>query len=275
MIKRIIHLADLHIPNKPAEEHTEEKIKNLIKTIIQEVKPYKKEEVRIVLVGDIFQNKIRTTNEAKDVFHYLLNYLNQIAVTYIVAGNHDMLQNNRSRLDSISPTFTIKNAYSKIKYIDKELGYKSGYVIDDNVIFALFSMFEDFKNPNLDGLKETYPDNRIVGLYHGDIVGSVIDLGRYSEAGIDTDNFKECDCVMAGHIHRFQEIRKNGVPIVYSGSVFQKDSGENISGHGIVVWNMEDMTYEFKEVDNDYRMLKFSIEDYDDVKNDTERLLNL
>lgn len=274
MIKHILHLADLHIPNDTKSGHTEEKLKGLIKQIINEVKGYNKEEVRIVIVGDIFQSKIKTSNEAKNCFHYLLNYLNQICTTYIVAGNHDMLQRNKDRVDSISPTFQIKDVYPNVKFIDKDLGYKSGYVIDDNVIFALFSMFEDFKTPNINGLKEKYPDKRIVALYHGDVVGSVTDLGYHSEVGINTDLFKECDCVMAGHIHKFQELRKNGVPFVYSGSVFQKDFGENVSGHGYLVWDMESMKYEFKEVVNPYKMYKFSIESYEDVKNDVERLLN-
>lgn len=275
MIKKIFHLADVHIPNEISANHTEEKLKNLVKSIIKEAKPYKKEEIRIVVVGDIFQNKIKTSNEAKNAFHFLLNYLNQIATTYIIAGNHDMLQKNKDRVDSITPTFSIKNVYPNVKFLDKELDYKSGYCIDDNIIFALYSMFEDFKTPNIDGLKKKYPDYKIVGLYHGDIVGSVTDLGYRSESGIDTDLFKECDCVMAGHIHKFQEIKKNGVPIVYSGSTFQKDFGENVSGHGFLIWDMEGIKYELKEVANDYRMYKFTIEDYEDVKNDRERLLNL
>lgn len=275
MIKCIIQMADLHIPNSVSENHMEDKVKNLIKEIIKVTKSYKKEEVRIVLVGDIFHNKIKTSNEAKNLFHFFLNYLNQICLTYVIAGNHDMLQKNHDRLDSISPTFSIKNVYTNVKFLDKELGYKSGYVIDDNVIFGLFSMFEDFKSPNLDGLRKKYPEHKIVGLYHGDVVGSVTDLGRYSEAGIDTDLFKECDCVMAGHIHKFQEIKKNGVLFVYSSSIFQQNFGENVSGHGFVVWDMDKISYTFHEVENNYRMYKFAIEDYNDIANDTEKLLNL
>ena len=276
MIKHIIQIADLHIFNDTKSQHIMEKINKLVKAIINEVKVYGKDETRIVIVGDIYQNKIKASNEAKQAFHYLMNLLNKVTTTYIVAGNHDMLQKNKSRLDSISTTFSIDGIYKKVTYLDKALDYKSGYVIDDNVVFALWSMFDDFKSPNIDAeFREAHKDKRIIGLYHGDIVGSVTDIGRYSETGIDTDQFEYCDCVMAGHIHKFQEIKKNGVPIVYAGSVFQKDFGENITGHGIVVWNLEDMSYELKEVENDYRMYKFTVEDYDDVKNDEERLLNL
>lgn len=274
MIKYCIHLADLHIKNDVNESHMKEKMTNLVKQLADTIKPYKKDEVRIVIVGDIYESKIRISNEARSLFHSLLNALDKMATTYIVAGNHDMLQGNKDRLDSLSPTFKIKNAYKNVFFIDSLLNYKSGYVEDENVIFALFSMFDDFKDPNINGLKQKYPDKRIVALYHGDSVGSVTDIGYMSDSGIDSSLFKECDCVMAGHIHKFQEIRNNGVPLVYSGSVFQKDFGENTTGHGFVVWNLETMEYRLVEVENDYKYYKFEIEDYDDVKNDTERLLN-
>ena len=274
MIKNIIHIADLHIPQDSTETRPFDKmVDKLIEAVIKEIE--NPEETRIVIVGDIFDNKIRTTNEAKDIFHHTLNFFDKICPTYLVAGNHDMLQKNKDRMDSITPTFAIDDVYSNITYLDRELEYKSGLLQDDNVIFALYSMFDDFAKPEMDGLRKNNPDKRIIGLYHGDIAGSVTDLGRMSEAGIDTEWFKECDCVMAGHIHRFQEIKKNGVPIVYSGSVFQKDFGENTTGHGFVVWNLEDMTYRHVEVENDYRMFKFSANSYEDVDNDVEKLLNL
>ncbi|MBP5725287.1 MAG: metallophosphoesterase family protein [Bacteroidales bacterium] len=271
MIKTILHLADLHIPNE--KQPYRDMIDKLIEQVILEVK--NPEETRIVIVGDIFCNKIRTSNEAKENFHHLLNFLDKICPTYIVAGNHDMLEHNRDRMDSISPTFAIDGAYTNVTFIDKELDYKSGLLEDENVIFALYSMFDGFSKPNMDGLRNSNPEKKFIGLYHGDIAGSVTDLGRMSDCGIDTEWFKDCDCVMAGHIHRFQEIKKNGVPIVYPGSVFQQDFGENTTGHGFVIWNLENMTHKHVEVTNEYRMFKFSANSYEDIDMDIEKLLNL
>lgn len=265
-------MADLHIPQETTESRPYKKMVNkLIETVIKEVE--NPEETRIVVVGDTFHNKLRTTNEAKDIFHHMLNYFDKICRTYIVAGNHDMLQKNKDRMDSITPTFGIDNVYPNIVYLDKELDYKSGLMQDENIIFALYSMFDDFTKPNMNGLATQ--NKRIVGLYHGDIAGSVTDLGRMSDSGINTDWFKECDCVMAGHIHRFQEIKKNGVPIVYPGSIFQQDFGENTTGHGFVVWDVENMSYKHIEVENEYRMFKFYANSYEDFSNDNEKLINL
>lgn len=275
MIKKIFHCADLHIPNTEQNRPYMSMIKQFLAELLQESKKYNPNEIRIVLAGDIFHNKIKTTNEAKQIFHETLNYLNAIGKTIIIAGNHDMLENNHDRIDSISPTFDIKDVYPDITYADKVLNYKSGYIKDDNVIWALYSIFDKYANPNINNLREQYPDHKIIGLFHGDIVGAVTDTGRMTDDGIDTNVFKECDCVMAGHIHKFQEIKKNGVPIVYSGSIFQQNSGENTTGHGFLIWDLETMKYTFHEVQNNYKTYKFKITSYDDVKDDTEKLLNL
>lgn len=275
MVEKIIHIADIHIPNDLTVRPYEEMLKYMLGAVMKEIGSTPKENVRIVVVGDSYCQKIKVSNESKKAFHTMLNYLNELAKTIVVAGNHDMLENNTSRLDSITPTFEINGALPNIVYIDKELGYKSGYYVDDNIIWALYSMFDKFAKPNIDGLKEKYPDSTVVGLYHGEVPGAVTDIGRMSEGGISPDEFKGCDCVMAGHIHKFQEIKKNGIPIVYSGSVFQQDEGENITGHGFVVWSIPSLKYKLKEVRNDYRILKYEIGSYEDVKNDAERLINL
>ena len=275
MDKKIFQISDLHIPNTEDNRPYMDMIKQALAELLKETKKYNKDEIRIVLTGDIFHNKIKTTNEAKKMFHETLNYLNAIAKTIIIAGNHDMLENNHNRIDSISPTFDIKGVYPNIVYADKALNYKSGYIIDDNIIWALYSIYDKFAKPNINGLKEEYPYKKIIGLYHGDIVGAVTDTGRMSENGIDTNVFSECDFVLAGHIHKFQEIKKNGVPIVYSGSIFQQDSGENTTGHGFVIWDVETNKYKLFEVTNKYKIYKFHINSYDDVKNDDEKLLNL
>ena len=275
MIKYVIHIADIHIPNSEDLKPFSEMIEQFLVELYNEVKNFDKDEFRIVISGDIFDQKIRSSNEAKVIFHTMLNYLNAIGKTIIIAGNHDMLENNRDRKDSISPTFNIKNVYENITYLDKELDYKSGLIEDDNVIWVLFSMFDKFRQPDMTFIKDKYPRHKIIGLYHGDIAGAVTDIGRQMENGIDTNLFKDCDCVMAGHIHKYQTIKKNGVPIVYSGSLFQKDSGENITGHGFVIWNLDDMSYKLFEVSNKHRIFKFQIESYEDIANNTERLLNL
>ena len=278
-MRKIIHIADIHIPNNIVAKKHAEMFKSLLSEIGKELEGVGEKNVRIVIAGDIFHQKIKVSNEAMKMFHTFLNCLNRMCYTIVFAGNHDMIENNLERTDSISPTFEIDGVYPNVNYADKMLGYKSGYIVDNEfeTIWVLYSMFDKFSKPDLSSVKKKYPSYKIVGLFHGDIVGSVTDIGYTSEKGVDTDIFEECDCVMAGHIHKHQTIKKNGVPIVYAGSVFQRDFGENITGHGFVSWTFDgdSIEYKLKEVKNKYRMLKFEIESFDDVENGNERLLNL
>ena len=274
MIRKIIQIADIHIPNSENNRPYREMLETFLAELYGVIKDCDKDEVRIVIVGDIFEHKVRTSNEAKTLFHIMLNYLNAIGNVIIVAGNHDLLENNHNKKDSISPTFEITNVYENITYLDKELDYTSGAVVDDNVIWVLYSIFDKFKHPDIEKLKEQHPDKKIIGLYHGDVAGAVTDIGHQRENGIDTTVFSECDCVMAGHIHRHQELKREGVPIVYSGSLFQKDAGENVTGHGFVVWDTTDMSYKLYEVNNSYRIFKFKISSYEDVHENNEILIN-
>lgn len=274
MIKKIIHIADVHIPNDCSKRPYGEMIKSFLKQLyVNDIQGNNPSDIRIVIVGDIFHNKIRASNEARAMFHEMLNYLNEFCVTYVVAGNHDMLENNRDRTDSLAPTFGIENVYGNVKYLDKELGYRSGLVEDDNVVFALFSMHDSFASP-FSGT-EDFSGKTVVGLYHGDIAGAVTDVRRVCDDGIDTSLFKPCDCVMCGHIHRFQDIKKNGVHMVYPGSVFQQGVDENTSGHGYVVWDIPSMDFRHVEVDNCYRTFKFRVGSYTAFSEDIEEIVNL
>lgn len=301
MIKKIIHAADIHIPNSmDSKRPYEEMIKNFIKAVIGEVKELDSpDEARVVLCGDIFHSKVQASNEARSCLHMMLNYLNKICPTIIVAGNHDCILSNLQRVDSLTPSFEIENPnisndednphhgpWENVTYLDLELGGKSGLYEDDNVIWALYSQFDDFRKPeDMEGLK-TAMDNvvpTVIGLYHGSIPGATNDAGYVFEKGIALSEFDQCDLVMCGHIHKYQVIRRHAgkkiIPVIYSGSLFQQDYGENIHPHGYVLWsfNPSKGIYEpeMKEVDNPYRLAHVMIEDYDDIKNDKEELLNV
>lgn len=273
MIKKIIHLADIHIKNDFLEKQRE-MFKQALAEIYKEVKKYDRDEVRIVISGDIYHQKVKASKEAETICHEMFNYFNAMAKTVVCAGNHDMLENNQDRMDALTPTFSIKGVYPNVTYADKELNYQSGYIVDDNVVWCLYSMFDMFKKPNIDNLREQYPNHKFIGLYHGEVVGATTDMGRMSESGIDTKNFVGLDCVMAGHIHKNQTLKKNGVPIVYAGSLFQQDMGENTIGHGYELWDIETMKHQHIEVTNKYKTYKIEVTSYNDIKNDEEKLLN-
>lgn len=283
MITKIIACSDIHIPQ--LKGLTE--LKETLAVFIEKCKKIVKDEdgpenVRIVVAGDIFHNKNQITPESIMVANWFFSELDKICKTFIVIGNHDFLMNNTGRVDSLSPLFEI-GSYEQVYFLDKELGFQSGIYKDDNVAWCLYSSFTGFNTPDINVHKEAEkgtdnPAEIYVGVIHGDVNGAITTTNRVTENGLDPGIFDGCDFVIAGHIHKRQEIKKNGVRIVYCSSIRQRDMGESINGHGFVVWDtedVEDIEYKYVDIPNpNGGFYKFVVNDISDIQNDKEELLN-
>jgi DNA repair exonuclease SbcCD nuclease subunit len=86
-----------------------------------------------------------------------------------------------------------------------------------------------------------------------------------------------CDFVLLGDIHKYQIIKHKGVEMVYPSSLIQQNYGENVTGHGYVVWdiNENEITHTHHQIESDYGFYKFKIISPDDVENSHEKLINL
>lgn len=278
-ITKIIAFADVHIPLYNGLQELKDILTTFIKQCTEIVEKEGKDNVRIVCCGDLLHNKITQSNESLLLAYWFLSELGKIAKTIVIAGNHDMLMNNIDRVDSITPVFEISKMKNVI-YLDKQFKYKSDCLKDDNVVWCLYSSFEGFNPPDIQAAKTKYGDDKTyVGLIHGDVNGAVTATAHVTENGIDPNVFENCDFVIAGHIHKKQEIKKNGVKIVYCSSINQKNFGESITEHGFVLWDIsdkDDYTYEYIDVPNpDGGYYKFVINSIDDINNDMEELINL
>ena len=281
-IKRIIACSDIHVPSLKGIEELKVILQRFIdscKEIVE--KEGDKNNVRIVICGDIFHNKLSITNESILCVNWFLSELGKVAKTIVIVGNHDMLMNNTDRVDSLTPLFEI-GKLSNVIYLDKELGFKSGCYKDDNIVWCLYSSYDAFNSPDIEAFKTKSRSKTpltYVGLIHTDINGAITVTNYVTETGIDPNVFSECDFVIAGHIHKKQEIKKNGVKIVYCSSISQKDFGESITGHGYVLWDVsdpEDITYDYIEVPNpEGGYYNFEINSIEDIKEDREELINL
>lgn len=271
MIQKIIACADLHIRNlRRIDEYQMQFAK-----FIDECKAIaEKEETIIVVAGDIFHNKIDISAEGYALAAWFFRELDKIAPTYVIAGNHDMSR-NMERLDPLSMLFSV-TSFKNIHYLDKDLEYQSGCYIVDNITLAVYSSFDNFARPNIEEYHIKYPENTIVGVFHGDINGGKSDAGYICENGFNASMFDGCDFVIMGHVHKRQELTYNGIPIVYCGSLIQQNHGENLSGHGFVVWNVDDSTYEKKDILNkDFGYYTFTIDNSEDIDNNKEEIINL
>lgn len=281
-VSKIIACSDIHIPSLKGIDEKKEILTTFINKCKKIIKEEGAEDVRIVVAGDIFHQKISITNESILCAHWFFSELDKLCKTFVVIGNHDFLMNNTGRVDSLSPLFEIGN-YEQVYFLDKELGLKSGIYEDDNLAWCLYSSFSGFNTPDIDVHKEAQkgvsnPTEIYVGVIHGDVNGASTTTNRVTENGLDPSVFVECDFVIAGHIHKRQEIKKDGVRIVYCSSIDQRDMGESVNGHGFVVWDVDDpdnITYKFVDIPNpDGGYYKFEINDINDIKEDKEELLN-
>jgi len=275
MVKKIIHIGDVHIRNLRRNDEYQEQLYKFITECRNIVSQYDENECRIVVCGDLFHNKTEISPEGYALAGWFLKQLDSITKTIVFAGNHDKTD-NVMRLDPLSVVFSMCK-FTNTQYFDSDLNYQSGCIVDDNIVWCLYSSFDGFVPPQeIITLKTEYPNNKFIGLCHGEIKSAKTDTGFISENGLPVSHFEGIDFALLGHIHKRQCIKNNGVPLVYSGSLIQQDHGENISGHGFLVWDVEDETYEEKDIPNEnYGFYTFSVSNENDIDEDKEEILNL
>jgi len=273
MIKKIIHCADIHIRNIKRHDEYRVQLEKFIGECADIACKYHFEEVRIVLAGDLFHQKIQTSNEQTTLLSWLLRKLSKISPVIIIAGNHDFMESNMDRMDSITPIIEILEL-SNVVFIDKELKHESGCYVDDNIVWCLYSIFDSYKIPDIKIERVNHPDKNFLGLFHGAITGSKTDVGFEFEHGVSTDIFDGLDAVLCGDIHKRQELNYNGIKIVYPGSTIQQDKGESVSRHGYLVWDVETLDYEEFDLESEYGHYKFRINSIQDIESGTEEFIN-
>ena len=270
MITKIIAVSDLHIRNLKRLDETKEQFEKFLKEIRKIVAENGAENTRIVVAGDLVHSKLTIASECYLMLSWFLHELDSICKTIVIAGNHDLNMSNLDRVDSLTPVFEMCK-FNQVLFLDKELGYKSGYMVDDNVVWCLYSTFDLFNKP--DGM-EKLNEGVKVGLFHGDLNGAKNASGT-ALLGLEPKHFEGTDFVIAGHIHKFQEIDHDGSRVVYCGSLIQQDMGEAITGHGYVIWDVAEKTCELVEVPNEkYGFFKFKINSEGDIDSNKEQLLN-
>jgi DNA repair exonuclease SbcCD nuclease subunit len=271
MIKKIVHIADIHIRTfRLHEEYREVFITflNQLKEILA-TQNLSRDEVRIAVVGDLVHQKIVISNEQLMLGTWFLKELEKIAPVIIVAGNHDLLENNKDRVDSITPMVWYLNE-SNINYFKESKCY-----LDNDVVWCVYSIFEGNTRPDIEGARKQFGDDKTyVGLFHAPMVNAKTDLGYKFEYGAEPSLFEGCDFVLLGDIHKRQGFIHKDIKMVYPGSLVQQDFGENISKHGFLVWDVLGKTFDEYDVENKHLMYKFKITSLEDLENNLETLVN-
>ena len=271
MVKKIIHIADIHIRTIQLHELYKEQFEKFIEEIREHATRWTEEgiewdEIRIVIAGDIAHQKINISNEQLMLTSWFLNKLSSYGRIVIIPGNHDFLENNIQRLDSITPVVELLDNKNIVYLKD------SGVYPDDNINWVVYSLYQHNERPKFE--KEEGKFN--IGLFHGPIQGMSTDLGFEFEDAYDRLNFVDLDLLLCGDIHKRQQFTlPNGGKAIMIGSLIQQNFGETVKHHGYGVYDLPSDEYTFHDLQNEKPYLHFKITDITDIENEKEELLNL
>ena len=262
MIKKIIQIADIHIRTFKRHDEYLEQFKKFY-ALAKEEKPD-----RIVIVGDVVHQKIQMSPELVSMIMDFLIKCSEIAKTVVLIGNHDFLTNNMERLDALSPVIEAMNNPNIMYFKHSEC------IEDDNVIWVPISLMDDNKVPETFNPKKKVKGKTYIGLYHSPLSGIKTDLGFSFGDVYSLDNFVGLDWVLAGDIHKRQVIQESDPTIIMVGSMIQQNFGETIKAHGYCSIDLENKTYNFVDIPNDYGFYQFKLKTLEDIEAGTEEMLN-
>ncbi len=244
-LKKIVHLADIHIRLfKRHDEYNE-----CFQTLYNQLRQEDLTDSVIVVAGDIVHAKTDMSPEMVVMATQFLKTLADMAPTIIIAGNHDLNLSNMNRLDSLTPIVDSIN-HKDLHYFK----HSDVYTIADTD-FAVYSILDD---------KEKWPSHkdchsrRKVALYHGPVHGATTDA-RYTITNrhVEVSAFNGFDMVLLGDIHRHQVLQERDTEskkpiVVYASSLIQQNHGESVDNHGWCMWDVNSCSFEFRPLPNNY-----------------------
>jgi DNA repair exonuclease SbcCD nuclease subunit len=267
MVKKIIHISDLHIRTFQLHDLYKQQFEKLLSEVKKELVGHEFHETRVVITGDIAHQKINISNEQMMLMSWFINKLaNEVGKVIIIPGNHDFLENNTQRLDSITPIVELLN-HDHIQYFKNGGSYN-----DENINWIVYSLYEHNERPKFER-----EDGKLhVGLFHGVIQGMTTDVGFQFEDGYDRMNFLDLDLLLCGDIHKRQQFKlPGGGKGVMIGSLIQQNFGETVKHHGYGVYDVKTDEYVFHDLENSQPFLHFTITDIQDIIDEKEILNNI
>ena len=223
---QILHLSDIHI--RPLLRH-DEFYQVFSRTHEMLTKLANKTPSIIVVTGDLFDHKTNFKPETFKVCRDFMKMLTSVSPVILIAGNHDMLENNTERLDAITP---IVDDIPGLHYLKYSGIYKSSRTQDCFVVSSLY-------DKQFITCPET--ETNAICLFHGTIKEAA---DYYNDDPTSTSrirsksDFNGFKAVLMGDIHKHQILQNDiGGYMAYAGSLIQQNHGEPRDGHGVLVWN--------------------------------------
>ena len=245
MIKNIVHLSDIHIRNGDLVQSRFYSYLHAFDCTANEIKSrdYDVNELLIIITGDIFHVKNSADSTGIYLYNYLMHLLSPLCYKIIlIYGNHDFKQHARDE-PGILHSLTLHSDIENIMLLDE-----TGHHVVKNVSFSLVAIKDtlvsndtfgshavlpEFTNINKDNTEQTY-----IALFHGDI---------YSKERTEWLARSQCHAALLGDIHipdintitniaDYDDYHK--FIYGYPGSLLQQNYGEDLLGHGFIIWNI-------------------------------------
>ena len=250
-INSVMHIADIHIRlTKRHDEYT-----SVFERLYNALDKAKTLNTILVIAGDIFHNKSDLSPECVKIgSDFLKNCADRVPVI-LTAGNHDATLANKSRLDCLTPIVDSLN-HSNLYYLKNTEVYRY-----QNILFNNFSVFDDpDKYIRYDDIptKHRIETDHHIALFHGPVNNAITDIGyTVSNRAITNELFDGHHIAMLGDIHKHQVLQEydeseNKPVIVYAGSMIQQNHGEELKGHGFLMWDLKRKLFKHYELKNDY-----------------------
>lgn len=277
-ISKLIFCADIHIKTNKDHQRHKEVLAQFIEECKDIVSEYDDpEEVRIMVLGDIIDSKVDASHDLYSIVSWFFRELTNICPVIIICGNHDVNILNVSQKKHMLDVVIDSMALSNLTYLDKYFSFKSGIYVDNNIAFCLYSIFDEYKRPEIDVHKidnNTNGELTYIGLFHGPISYSSTDSGYFISDGVSIDRFEGCDITLCGDIHKRSVLDYTGGVAIYPSSLIQVNVGENVSRHGYMTLDVETLEYEEHDIETEWGMYKFRINSLEELENFTEEFVN-
>ncbi len=248
-IKKIYHIADVHIRN--LKRHKE--YREVFSHLYDYISTTKTDDSIIVLCGDIVHAKTDMTPEVIEMTQTFLKSLSDMLPTILIPGNHDANLNNPNRLDALSPIVNALN-HSNLHYLKDDGVWKMG-----GISFSHSSVFGDVKE--IIPSEEVHGDYKIA-LYHAPVDKVKTEYGfQLENKNVKVDSFDGYDLVLLGDIHVPNQSLNDEGTIKYCGSTIMQNHAEaKYPEHGILVWDVETKESEFVPIHNDYGYVTLDVD---------------
>ena len=272
-IKKIIHIGDIHI--RLAERHNE--YNKVFDQFYKELNIIKKSEPNTIvcLCGDLLEKK---DNLKPDTVIHTWNFLKNVSDIFpliIIAGNHDVIETNYDKNDSISAILKDR-PWSNIFYLKN-----SGIYIYSNLIFSVSSIIDKhiLVKSEFDSILEDHKSNiniyenyeldmiKNICLYHGPLIDAMTNLNHIIKNEeemivkyMKLSDFGNYDYYLLGDIHKFQYLNQEKTA-AYCSSMISQNFTETDDEHGYLEWNILDKTSNYHILLNEHRHYKMDIRD--------------